>query len=220
MQLAREIWFLLKKEVLLEWRTRYAIGGILLYVLSSVFIVYLAFNRPEPAVWNLLYWIIFLFASVNAIVKGFQQESGKRQLFYYSLANPIAIILSKTIYHILLLGLISVLLYGAFSLVAGNPVQVQGTFLLAILLGSIGFSINLTFVSAIAAKANNSATMMAILSFPLIIPILMTLINLASASLIVIPVELDLQSDILILVAIDLLLLAFSLILFPFLWRE
>ena len=216
----REIWFLLKKEVTLELRNRYALGGILLYVLSTVFIIYFSFNKPEASAWNVLFWIVVLFASVNAVVKGFQQESGKRQLFYYTLAHPLAIILSKTIYHCLLLLTISLLTFAAFSLVAGNPVKNMDEFLLALLLGSIGFSINLTFVSAIASKANNSATLMAILSFPLVIPILMTLIKLSTSALALSPMGQEIQSDILILVAIDLLLLAFSLILFPFLWRD
>ena len=220
MELMREIWFLLRKEITLEWRQRYALGGILLYVLSTVFIIYFSFQKPEASTWNILFWIVVLFASVNAIVKGFQQESGKRQLFYYTLAHPLAIILSKTIYHSLLLLVISLLTFGAFALVAGNPVQNLGQFMLALFLGSIGFSINLTFVSAIASKANNSATLMAILSFPLIIPILMTLIKMSTAALALSPMAQDIQSDILILVAIDLLLLAFSLILFPFLWRD
>ena len=80
---------LLRKEILLEFRQRYAIGGILLYVVSTVFVVYLSFQQVKPPVWNALFWIISLFAAVNAVVKSFVQESGKRQLYYYSLASPI-----------------------------------------------------------------------------------------------------------------------------------
>ncbi|MEZ4918327.1 MAG: hypothetical protein R2792_04400 [Saprospiraceae bacterium] len=47
----------------------------------------------------------------------------------------------------------------------------------------MGFSIAFTFIAAIAAKANNGATLMAILSFPVILPILLTLMRLSSISL-------------------------------------
>ena len=221
MQLIREIGFLLQKEFTLEWRQKYAISGILLYVLSTVYIVYSSFTKLEPAIWNIQFWVIILFASVSAVVKSFQQESGQRQLYYYSLANPLAVLLSKMLYNTLLLLFLSILAYLALSLVAGNQVQQAQPFALALLLGSLGFSITFTFVSAIASKASNSATLMAILSFPLIIPVLMTLIKMTAAAVTTAnPAAIDLREDLLTLVAIDLLLLGAALALFPFLWRD
>ena len=76
MQVVREIVVLLKKELLLEWRMKYAISGILLYVLSAVFIIFAAFAEVEATTWNALFWSIILFASINAIVKSFVQENG------------------------------------------------------------------------------------------------------------------------------------------------
>lgn len=219
MTLAKEILFLIQKEMIIEWRQKYAISGILLYVLSTVFIVYISFVQVQPNVWNTLFWIIILFASVNAVTKSFVQESGNRELYYYSLANPSAIILSKIIYNTFLLLLLSILSYVVFAFVAGNPVKVPLQFYLAIFLGSFGFSIAFTFISAIAAKASNSSTLMAILSFPIIIPILMTLIKLSANALGLIQ-DTAISKDIIILLAIDLILLALTFILFPYLWRD
>lgn len=219
MNLFAQIYFLLQKEGRLEWRQKYAISGILLYVFSTVFIVYTATIQVQPNVWNPLFWIIVLFASVNAVVKSFVQESGKRELYYYQLVNPVAIILSKIIYNSLLLMVLSLLSWGAFSLVTINPVKDAGMFFLALLLGGIGFSITLTFVSAIAAKANNSATLLAILGFPLVIPILLTLLKISANALRLIQ-DTAVGTDFLILVAIDILLLGLAVIMFPFLWRD
>ena len=125
------------------------------------------------------------------------------------------------LYNTLLLLFLSILAYLALSLVAGNQVQQARPFALALLLGSLGFSITFTFVSAIASKASNSATLMAILSFPLIIPVLMTLIKMTAAAVTTAnPAAIDLREDLLTLVAIDLLLLGAALALFPFLWRD
>jgi heme exporter protein B len=219
MTLLKEIAFLLRKEVLIELRQKYAIGGILLYVISTVFIVYMAFVNVNAMAWNTLFWIVLLFASVNAVAKSFVQESGQRQLYYYVLTNPTAIILSKILYNVILLLTIALLTYGAFSLLAGNPVRRIGQFVTAMFLGSVGLSIAITFVSAIAAKANNSATLMAILSFPIVIPILMTLIKI-SANALGLMTDTSINKDILILVAIDGILLAMAFVLFPFLWRD
>ncbi|MEM9919604.1 MAG: heme exporter protein CcmB [Bacteroidota bacterium] len=219
MSLIKESIQLLRKEFVLELRQRYAISGILLYVLSTVFIVYTSFIQVPGSVWNTLFWIIVLFASVNAIAKSFMQEAGNRQLYYYTLANPSAIILSKIVYNILLLLVLTFLSYGAFSLVAGNPVKNYQQFFIALFLGSIGFSITFTFVSAIASRARNSATLLAILGFPLVIPILMTLIKLSANSLGLMQ-DTAVWKDMLILLSIDAILISLAFVLFPFLWRD
>src|SRR6201996_6535633 len=117
MQLINQTWDLFKKEIMLEWRSKYAFNGVLLYVVSTVFICYISFNLTPgfkgssgcSEVWNVLFWIIMLFASVNAIAKSFMQESKSRLLYYYPIASPQAIILSKTIYNILLMSMLSIL---------------------------------------------------------------------------------------------------------------
>ena len=214
-----EIWFLLRKDITLELRQKYAISGILLYVLSTVFVVYLVFVQLNPRVWNAMFWIIILFASVNAVTKSFMQESGYRALYYYSIANPIAVIISKIIYNLLLLSFLTLLTFGFLSLVTENPVKDMQLFITTMFLGSVGLAITLTFISSIAVKANNSATLMAILSFPVVIPILITLIKLSAVSLRLIR-DTSYGQDILSLLAIDLILVSVAFILFPFVWRD
>ncbi|MEO0044042.1 MAG: hypothetical protein RL329_3490 [Bacteroidota bacterium] len=215
----KTISWLIQKEMRLEWRQKYALGGIILYVFSTIFIVHLSVLKVNVNVWNALYWIIVLFASINAIVKSFIQENSNRQLYYYTLTHPTAIILSKIIYNTLLLLIINVLTFFVFSLVAGNPVVDMPRFLIAIFLGSIGFGITFTFLSAIAAKAANAATLMAILSFPVILPILATLIEL-SFTAIRIQDTAVIGNSIQTLLAIDSILLALCFVLFPYLWRD
>ena len=218
MNLFNEITFLLRKEVTLELRHKYAISGILLYVTSTVFVIYLSFIKVDPTVWNTLFWIVSLFASINAVMKSFFQENSARQLFYFQLVNPIAVILSKIIYNICLLFIINVLTFVMMTIMVGNPINNTPQYFLAILLGSIGFSITFTFISAIAAKANNSATMMAILSFPVVLPILVTLIKLSKSA--IRNTDTAWARDVLMLGAIDMILIALCFLLFPFLWRD
>jgi heme exporter protein B len=215
----KELFWLIQKEFLLEFRQRYAIGGIVLYVFSMVFVVYTASVKVIPPVWNILFWLIVLFASINAVVKSFVQESGNRQLYYYQIANPIMLLLAKIIYNTLLLLVLSILSFLVYTLVAGNPVKDFGLFSLVILLGSVGFAITFTFLSSIAAKANNSATLMAILSFPVVLPILMTLMRLSNIALRLMQ-DTSYQRDIINLLAIDVILLTLAFVLFPFIWKD
>lgn len=73
---------LVKKDLLLEFRQQYTLYGILLYVASTIFVVYLSMGEPEDKVWNGLFWVIQLFVCVNAVAKSFLQESRGRMLYY------------------------------------------------------------------------------------------------------------------------------------------
>ncbi|QDH78179.1 ABC transporter permease [Echinicola soli] len=219
----KEIIVLIKKEVTLEWRQKYALNGILLYVVSAVFITYLSVGAKQGNIsvptWNALYWIIILFSSVNAVAKSFVQEHQGRQLYYYMIASPEGIIISKIIYNTLLTAVLAILGYLVFSVILGNPVQDQGLFVLNLLLGAIGFSACLTMVSGIASKASNNATLMAILSFPIIIPILLMAIRISKNA--IDGLDRGVSADkLLTLLAINAIIGTTAYILFPYLWRS
>ncbi len=219
----KEIKALIDKEIRLELRQKYALNGMILYIVSTVYICYLSFrmksNQIDVITWNTLFWIILLFTATNAIAKSFMQERFGRQLYYYTLASPVGIILSKIIYNTLLMLVLALVGFGVYSLVMGNPVGDMGLYLLSIVLGAIGFSSALTMVAGIASKAENSATLMAILSFPIIIPMLLMLLKISKNAL----DGLDRGSsldEIMTLLAIDAIVLVLSVILFPYLWRS
>ena len=93
-----EVKAIVSKDLRMEWRQPHALGSVFLYVVASIFVAYMGFKQiVNVATWNALFWIIILFASVNAVTKSFVQENSQRQLYYYQLAHPIAIILSKII---------------------------------------------------------------------------------------------------------------------------
>ncbi|MGZ4158438.1 MAG: heme exporter protein CcmB, partial [Bacteroidia bacterium] len=84
--IVNQIKYLVAKEIKQEMRNKYALGGILLYVVSTVFVSYLSFKKiVNPATWNALFWIILLFASINAIAKSFISETKGRLLYLYTL---------------------------------------------------------------------------------------------------------------------------------------
>lgn len=208
---------------MLEWRQKYAINGILLYLVSTVFVCYLSFrlrgNTIDPITWNALFWIIILFTAVSSVAKSFMQEREGRQLYYYSIANPQAIIVSKTIYNALLMVVLSLSGFLVYSLVMDNPVVDFALFILNIILASVGFSSVLTLVSGIASKAGNNATLMAILSFPVIIPMLLIVMKISKNAI----DGLDFShsvDEILTLVAINMIVGTVSYLLFPYLWRS
>ena len=219
MKLISQVRFLVKKEILLEWRSKYAFNGILLYVISTVFVCYLSFRSTPPLVWNALFWIILLFAAINAIAKSFIQESKGRLLYYYQLASPQAIIIAKIIYNIFLMMVMATIALLFYSIVFKNTVGDVWLYFLAVLLGAISFSTVFTMISAIAAKASNNGTLMAILSFPVIIPLLILIIKLSKNAMDGLDRSVSFD-EIGVLCAINLIVVVISLLLFPYLWRD
>lgn len=220
MTLFSQVNYLIRKEIMLEWRSRYALNGILLYVVSTVFVCYLSFRElSSPPTWNALFWIIMLFASVNAITKSFIQESRGRHLYYYTITGPQAIIISKIIYNVFLMLLLSAIALGFYMLVFKNPVGDPLFYLLSVLLGSISFASVFTMISGIASKAGNGGALMAILSFPVVIPLLIVLIKLSKNAMDGLDRSVS-YDEIGVLLAIDAIVITTSLLLFPYLWRD
>ncbi|MEY3945383.1 MAG: hypothetical protein RJB03_89 [Bacteroidota bacterium] len=211
---------LLKKEILLESRQQHTLYGVILYIASTVFVIYLTMESPDAETWNTLFWITQLFICINAVAKSFLQESRGRMLYYYTIASPTLFMLAKLSYNVLLMlamNLINLLIYTALM---GDPTFSYGLFVLISLLGALGLSLVFTMLAAIASKAMQQASLMAILGFPIILPQLLLLIRLSKTAFSEVfrngaPLQL-----ILLLLALDLMIVLLSLILYPFLWKD
>jgi heme exporter protein B len=219
MNSTKQILTLIKKDVTLEIRQQYSLYGVILYVASTIYVVYLSMGQPEDAVWNGLFWIVQLFVCVNAVAKAFLQESRGRMLYFYSIAGARDFIISKLIFNLLLMLVMSLISLFIFTILLGNPFTYLLKFVGICCLGGISLSLVFTFLAAIAAKAQQQAALMAIMGFPLIIPqlsLLMTLSKTAFASV----VQEGLWQMVLLLIGLDILVVALALILFPFLWKD
>ncbi|WP_313190731.1 heme exporter protein CcmB [Sphingobacterium sp.] len=219
MNLFEQVKTLIYKDVVLEWRSKYAINSILLYVVSTVFVCYQSFKSVDTIVWNTLFWIILLFAAINAMSRSFIQETGTRHLYYYAIVGPKAIILAKIIYNSLVMILMTAIAFIVYNLIFKTEIGNLPVYLLSILLGSISFATVFTMIAGISAKAGNNSTIMAILSFPVIIPLLIILIKLSRSALMGGFLSSS-WADIAVLLAINVVTIAISLLLFPYLWRD
>ncbi len=218
--LGKEIKYLIDKEVRLELKQKYVINGILLYLVSTIFVTYLAFDRIiDPETWNSLFWIILLFVAVNGISKSFVQESPARHLYYYTIASPQGILLSKVIYNLVLMVILSLLSFGLFLLLMGNLVVNIPLFLITLVLGSVGLASILTMIAAIASRAGNNFSLMAILSFPIVLPLLGTLMKVSKNALATTDWSGNL-SFLIILITINLTVVILAYILFPYIWTD
>lgn len=235
MSFFRQTILLIRAEVRSELRRPHQLIGVFLYALAAVLIVYAALTRFPVMVWNPIFWVLLFFAAIGAASRSFQREQGSRQLYYYSIISPEALLFSKVFYNTLLLAVLGFVLWGllvifnggdvavtssgeAVSISGGDPVLEPGLFSLAILLGSLGLSAAFSFVAALGTRAGGNSTLMAVLAFPLVIPLLLVLVRLGAYAIGLL--EGDYSTPLLALAAIDLLLLAMGMLLFPFVWRD
>lgn len=219
--MVKRIATLLKKDILLELRQQHTFYGILLYIAATIFVLYLSMpDSPDSQVWNSLFWVIQLFVCVNTVAKSFLQESRGRMLYFYSIASPVEFIIAKLIFNIILMMLMSIVSLLLFFTFLNNPVSDTSRFIGIVLLGGSSISLVFTLMSAIAAKAQQNAALIAILGFPVILPILLLLMRLSKAAF----AEVFREGAVLqlagLIAGLDVLVIALAVILFPFLWKD
>ncbi|MCH2214479.1 MAG: heme exporter protein CcmB [Flavobacteriales bacterium] len=219
----REVKAVVAKDLKMELRQRHSIGGVLLYIIASVFVAYLGFKQvTNVATWNALFWIIALFASFNAAARSFSAETEGRKLYLFSLASAEAVVVGKMLYNAILLLIMVFLGFAIYILMLGSTPLLDanwGALILSLVLGATGLSFTLTLVSALAAQTDNNLGMMAVLGLPVILPLILLIIRFSKNALDGIAWSVN-GVYAWQIVAVTILSLGLSYILFPYLWRE
>ena len=213
----------LEKEFLLEYRTRYGVNTILLFVLVSVSLIVFSVSAEllTSELTSALFWNTAFFAALSALQRGFVSEVERGTMLFLKLsATSTAIFLGKLIYNFLLSllvnGAIAVLYLGLLSLTIENPT----IFLTTLLLGSASIAIVLTLISAVVANTTARGGLFAVLSFvPLLIPIFMTVRATRIATQEDAPFA-RAETELQILAAYMLVMFFVSLMLYDFIWEE
>lgn len=220
--LVKQIWTLLWKDIRIEWKSPQTFNALLLYILNVVMICYLGFGLRVGQIggltWVVLFWIMILFAATNAITKSFLQESDKRNLYYYTLANPLAVLIAKLIYNAFILIVVGGVGLVFYVLMLGNPILDMLLFSNVFVLGCISIANTLTMISAIASKTQQSLGMTVVLGFPIIIPTFLMLLKASKNALDGLAWTTT-QDELMTLLAINMIVIIVSLVLFPYLWR-
>jgi heme exporter protein B len=213
------IFNLFKKDVQIEWRQKSTIASMLVYVISTVFVIYLSFKGSlEQDVWMAIYWIILLFVVVNLTISAFKNEAMGQFYYIRNLAQPGELITAKMLYNALYFLVLSVLTLGVLTLFLGNPVADITKFMLVVLVGAIGLANIFTLLAAITARINNVA-LMAVLGFPVVIPLLLLSIRLSTKAMDPFFAS-GFYKELGAIVLLNALIIALSVILFTYLWRD
>lgn len=215
----KQVFALLRKEFLIEYRNMHTLMGTLLYIAVTVFAVYMMVGQPEAQIWNSLFWIAQLFVVVNAADKSFSHESPARLRYYRTLVAPWQYILARILYNLIYIALLSIVCLGLFILLLGNSIHDFVLYFSVAMLGTASLAVLFTFIAAIGHLSRQGTAMAAILGFPLAIPLVLVVSKLSVPAIMHIVQEGE-GHLFWMLILLFVLMIVLALILYPFLWRE
>lgn len=225
MEFAKQVLDFVKLELKLEFRLKYAIAGLLMYVLSTVYLVYFSLEyqgvREDllPTIWSIFFWLIVLFTTVNATFQSFSKLTQGKMLFYYTMVSPQVFIASKLIVNALISLFLSLLTGLIFIFILGDPSEQFWVLFLSLCVGTIGYSLLFTYISAIASKSGGNSSLAVVLGFPLALPLLSIIVKLFGESFRP-ALSLNFDNNLWIALGFNFIPLLLALILFPYIWRD
>jgi len=184
----RQLVAAIRKEMLLQWRTRAQILAIFVFGATTLLLFSFAIG-PNSAALRLhapgFLWLALLLSSTLALSESFQLETEQKGLEGLLLlpASAKAMYYAKAIanaFQLSILGMalvpVMVVLYDVSIGSIGNIAAVFGV----IVLGSAGLSAPGTIYSAMASQARAKQTLLPLLLFPLVVPVLLASVKATS----------------------------------------
>ncbi len=134
--------------------------------------------------------------------------------------KPSSVLLGKLAFNSLLIYVLNVLIVFAYILtVPSFIVQSPLIFFFTMLLGSFGLASASTFIAAIISKANSKGTLYPVLSFPILLPLLVSVIDATRLSVDGAAIG-EALADFKILISYCVVVTTVSIVLFDFVWRD
>ena len=182
-ELLSAAWAVFRKDVRAELRTRYALNAVALFAVSTVVALSLGLgpltrSADLPLIHAALLWIAILFAAFTGLARAFVQEEEARTAAALRLAAPpVAVYLGKLLFNLALLLLLDMLTAVLFTVLLRVQIGNLGMFAALLLAGSLGLVAATTLIAAIIARASVKGALFAVLSFPLLAPLLIVAIK-------------------------------------------
>ncbi len=211
------------KDFKSEIRTRYALNALLMFVVTTISIILFALGNETASTDVLagILWVIIFFSSMAGLSRTFVSEEERGTVMTLQLiATPLTIFVGKFLFNLVLLVMLNLVSVVLYSIVINNfIINSYAIFLPTIVLGTIGLAAASTIIAAIISKAGSKATLYPVLSFPILLPLVITLINATKLAVNGAPF-MDAISEFQVLVAYCIVILTVSYLLFEFIWRE
>ena len=208
-----------------EFRTRYAVNAILMFAVTTLVAVSFSIGSfrigetEQPFLYAVLLWIILVFSALSGLSRSFvkEEEAGTMDVLKLS-ARPQAVFLGKLWFNLTLLGALELIVVPSFILLMNYKIEQPGLFAAMVISGGFGLGAGTTIVAAMIAQASARGALFSVLSFPLLLPLMITAIKGCERA--ADGINTAGWPEVRIAVAYTIIMIIMSLFLFPLIWEE
>ena len=212
-----------RKEFRSEVRNRYGLNSMVMFAGTVALVVLFSIGREQisaPVVAALL-WVSFFFMSISGLSRTFLSEQERGTLLLLRLSTSASpVFFGKLLYNSALALASNIVLIALFLGVMPDAYDgpIEGL-LTATAVLSLGFSGALTIVSALLARASERGMLTAVLSLPLLLPLVFLGVDVLSEGAAGKGAR-EMGSELLLIVAYVALMIIVGYILFDQIWKE
>ncbi|UCH64775.1 MAG: heme exporter protein CcmB [Ignavibacterium sp.] len=212
-----------QKDFHSEIRTRYAINSLAMFIIVAISVILFAVGQEKisEALTGGLFWVVIFFTAMSGLARAFVSEEERGTSLTLQLtASPSIVFSGKLIFNVILvfcMNTVIALLYAA--LFESFIIQNFLLFFLSFVFGNIGLAISSTIIAAIIAKAGAKGTLYPVLSFPILLPLILSSVQLTLFALDGTTIE-QAKFELAIVVSYDVVMLTVSYLLFDFIWKD
>ncbi|AFN74859.1 cytochrome c-type biogenesis protein CcmB [Melioribacter roseus P3M-2] len=216
-------YYLFKKDWESELRTRYALNALSMFILVTISVIMFSIGSEKISEYLTggLLWVVIFFSAMSGLSRAFVSEEERgTTLTLHLIASPSTIFSGKLLFNLILVFLMNFAITFLFAILFESfIINNLLLFLIAFLLGNIGIAVSSTIIAAIISKASSKGTLYPVLSFPILLPLILILLELTKFAMDGNSVA-DSTTEILVLVSYDVIMLTASYLLFDFIWKE
>lgn len=177
--MAAHIWWMIHKDLVLEWRSRRAwpamvlLGVVVAVVFSLQIDLPLEYRRQVAAS---LLWVAVFLAAALSLDRSFalEREDGCWQALLLYPISPSSVYLAKLVVNIVWLAALQCVLIPLFAVLTDVPLLTHPwAMTLVAMLGNIGIASAGTLLSALATRTHKGANLTVLLALPMAIPVVL-----------------------------------------------
>ncbi len=218
-------WAVFRKDLQVELRTRYALGAVLLFAVTTLIAVSAALSAAtvKSEVKAALLWIVLLFAALSGLARVFvrEEEAGTAPLLRLC-APATAVYAGKWLFNVALVFAVESVSVPLFLVVLPIRDTNYGLLFGVLILGGMGLAGASTFVAALIAQAaSGKSALFFIVAFPVLMPLLLIAVQGTVGAFS--PLEVyqgRARGDLGILAIYSLVTTTASFLLFEYIWHD
>ena len=219
----KKAYSLFLKDFRSELRTRYAINALAMFIIVAISVILFSVGNEKisPSLTGGLFWVVIFFTAMSGLSRAFVSEEERgTSLTLQLIASPSTVFSGKLIFNIILVFAMNTVIAVLYSaMFDAFVIKNFALFLTSFVLGNIGLAVSSTIIAAIIAKAGAKGTLYPVLSFPILLPLILTSVQLTLFAFDGISFE-RAKYELAIVVSYDVIMLTASYMLFDFIWKE